>query len=98
VLDRARSVPGVESAAIVDTVPMREGNNQVAFWTSPAMPPANERPIALATSVTPDYLKVMGISLLKGRFFTEHDRLTSQHVFTIDDVLASQAFPTQEPV
>src|SRR5262249_12381630 len=48
VLDRARSVPGIESAAIVDTVPMRQGNNQVPFWTSPAMPPANERPVALA--------------------------------------------------
>jgi len=98
VLDRARSVPGVESAAIVDTVPMREGNNQLSFWTSPAMPPANERPIALATSVTPDYLKVMGISLLKGRFFTEHDRLASEHVVIIDEVLANQAFPRQEPV
>jgi putative ABC transport system permease protein len=98
VLDRAHSVPGIESAAIVDTVPMREGNNQVPFWTSPALPPDNERPIALATSVTPDYLKVMGITLLKGRFFTEHDRIDSEHVVVIDDVLANQAFPGQEPV
>src|SRR5262249_25083809 len=69
-LDRVRGVPGVESVAMVDTVPMREGNNQLGYWTSPAQPSLNELPITLATSVTPDYLKVMGIPLLQGRFFT----------------------------
>ncbi|HLW51583.1 MAG TPA: ABC transporter permease [Candidatus Angelobacter sp.] len=98
VLDRARAVPGVQAAAIVDTVPMREGNNQVGFWNSAAMPPRNEIPLALATSVTPDYLKVMGIALLKGRFFDDRDRMGSQSVVIIDDVLAQQAFPGQEAV
>ncbi len=36
VLDRARRVPGVQSVAVVDTVPMREGNNQVGYWTTRA--------------------------------------------------------------
>src|SRR5262249_49758428 len=63
VLDRASRLPGVQSAATVDTVPMREGNNQLGYWTSPALPSPNELPLTLATSVTPDYLKVMGIPL-----------------------------------
>ena len=32
VLDRARGVPGVEAIGLLDTVPMRSGNNQLAFW------------------------------------------------------------------
>ncbi len=98
VLDHARLVPGVQSVATVDTVPMREGNNQLGYWNSSAIPPVNEQPLALANSVTPDYLKVMGIPLLKGRFFDDHDRTGSEFVVVIDDVLAQRAFPGQDPV
>jgi predicted permease len=98
VLARARRVPGVMSVAAVDTVPMREGNNQLGYWTSAAVPPPDKQPMALTTSVTPDYLQVMGIPLLKGRFFDEHDRLGSESVMVIDDVLAQQAFGGEEPV
>lgn len=97
-LDSARSVPGVESAAIVDTVPMREGNNQVGYSTSPAFLPPSQQPLALATSVTPDYLRVMGIPLLKGRFFDDQDRIGNELVVVIDDVFAQQALGAQDPV
>jgi predicted permease len=98
VVDHARRVPGVESAAIVDTVPMREGNNQIAYWPSASLPPQDRIPEALATSVTPDYLKVMGIPLLKGRFFDDHDRKGNELVAVIDDVMAKSAFGGQDPV
>ena len=98
VLDRARRVPGVESIAAVDTFPMRQGENQLGYWNTPAVPPENQQPLALATSVTPDYLKVMGIPLLKGRFFDDHDRRGRDAVIVIDEVLAQQAFGTRECV
>lgn len=97
-LDRARGVPGVQSAAVVDTVPMRAGYNQVSYWTTPALPQPSQMPLALATSVTPDYLEVMGIPLLKGRFFDDHDRLGNEPVGIIDDVFAQQAFGKEEAV
>ena len=98
VLERTRRVPGVERVATVDTVPMREGNNQLGYWNSPAIPPPDQQPLALSSSASPDYLKVMGIPLLKGRFFDDHDRLGSEHVVVIDDVLAERAFGNQEPI
>jgi putative ABC transport system permease protein len=98
VLGRARRVPGVQSIAMVDTVPMREGNNQLGYWTTPDAPPLNQMPLALATSVTPDYLNVMGIPLREGRFFDEHDHIGNELVVVIDDVLAQHAFGGQEPV
>jgi predicted permease len=98
VLDHARRVPGVQFVALVDTVPMRRGNNQLGYWTTPALPPPNEQPIALATSVTPDYLKVMGIPLLQGRFFNDQDRMGTEPVVVIDEVLAQHAFGGREPV
>ncbi len=98
VLDRARRVPGVQSVAAVDTVPMREGNNQLGYWPSADVPPANKQPMALATSVTPEYLKVMGIPLHRGRFFDDRDRMGSELVIVIDDVLAQSAFGGEDPV
>jgi predicted permease len=98
VLDGARRVPGVQAVTMVDTVPMREGNNQIGYWTTPALPPENQRPIVLATSVTPDYLQVMSIPLLQGRFFTDRDRKGNASVAVIDDVMAREAFGGREPI
>ncbi len=98
VLRRASRVPGVQSVAIVDTVPMREGNNQIGYWTSPDVPPENQQPMALATSVSPDYLKVMGIALRRGRFFNDEDRMGGELVVVIDDVLAQNAFAGEDPI
>jgi predicted permease len=88
----------VESVAAIDTVPMREGNNQIGYWPSADVPPDNKQPMALSTSVTPDYLKVMGIPLRRGRFFDDRDRMGSELVIVIDDVLAQNAFGADDPV
>jgi predicted permease len=98
VLDRARQVPGVQSIAMVDTVPMREGSNSIPYGTTPARPPEDAPPLVLANCVTPDYLKVMGIALLKGRFIDDQDRLGNQSVAVIDEVMAQQAFGGQDPI
>jgi predicted permease len=83
---------------MVDTVPMREGNNQLGYSTTVALPPENQQPITLATSVTPDYLKVMGIPLLQGRFLNDHDRMGNELVVVIDEALAQHAFGREAPI
>jgi predicted permease len=98
VLERARRVPGVQSVATVDTFPMREGDNEQGYWTSADVPPTNKLPFALMTCVSPDYLKVMGISLRRGRFFDDRDVLDAVPVIVIDEVLAQNAFGTEDPV
>jgi predicted permease len=98
VLDRARRVPGVQSVATVDTFPMREGENELGYSTNAAVTPTNKLPFALVSSVSPDYLKVMGIPLRRGRFFVGQDNLGTTPVIVIDDVLARNAFGTQDPV
>ncbi len=98
ILERAHRVPGVQAVTMVDTVPMRAGSNRVGYWTTPVEPPENQQPIVLATSVTPEYLKVMGLRLISGRFLDEHDRVGSQSVAVIDEVMAQQAFAGQRPL
>lgn len=98
IVDRVRGVPGVRSVALADIIPMRPGEDGLGYWTTPAPPPPNQMPIALASSVTPDYLKVMGISLRQGRFFNDYDRMGAESVIVIDEVLAQHAFGGADPV
>jgi predicted permease len=98
ILDRARQVPGVEAIAIVDTVPMREGNNPIGYWTTPALPPEDQQPIVMATCVSPDYFRVMGIPLRRGRLSDERDRTGNEPVVVIDEVMAQQAFHGEDPI
>jgi predicted permease len=98
VLDNARRVPGVQSVAAVDIVPMRDGNNQLGYSTSPDMSPKGKEPTALASSALPNDLDVMGIPLYQGRFFNDQDRLGSQPVIVIDHVLAKDAFGGKNPI
>jgi predicted permease len=98
ILDRIRRVPGVEAAAIVDTVPMREGDNEIGYATMAAAVSDNQQPLVLANSVSPDYLKVMGIALLQGRFFDDQDRQGNESVAVIDEVMAKEAFGPADPV
>jgi predicted permease len=98
VRDSARSVPGVQSVALTDIVPMRVGENNLPYWASPVTPPNNQTPVALASSVTPDYLNVMGIPLRQGRFFNDDDRIGHPLVVVIDEVLAQHAFGHEDAV
>jgi predicted permease len=98
VLDRARRVPDVQFAALADIVPMREGENVLDYRTTPTPLPPGQEPFALASSVTADYLKVMGIPLHQGRFFDEQDREGSEPVVVVDENLAQHAFGRKDVV
>jgi predicted permease len=98
ILDRARQVPGVQSSALSDIIPMRVGINSLGYWTTSSPPRPDQMPVALASGVTSDYLKVMGIPLRHGRFFDDRDRLETEPVIVIDEVLARHAFPNEDAV
>lgn len=97
-MENLRHVPGVQSVALTDIIPMRVGENVLGYRATPTPTPPNQSPLALASAVTPDYLKVMGIPLLRGRFFTETDRLDHYPVVVIDQKMARHAFGNGDPV
>lgn len=98
ILDRVRNVPGVRSVAVADIVPMGTDTEEIGYWTTPSSPPANRVPLSQMNLVTPDYLRVMGIKLLEGRFFDEHDRIGNEPVVVIDEVMARRAFGGRNPI
>lgn len=95
---RIRRVPGVQSVALTDTVPMREGQNVMDYTATSAPLPPSQESEALASAVTPDYLEVMRLPLIRGRFFNDNDKLDTPQVVVIDENLAHHAFAGQDPV
>jgi predicted permease len=93
-----RRVPGVQSVALTDIVPMRVGENVLSYWATATPPPPNQAREALASAVTPDYLQVMRLPLVRGRFFDDNDRLGNPEVVVIDENLARHAFGGADPV
>ena len=98
--DRLASTPGVKAASQTwGAIPMGSDDEEL-FWLDGQAKPANENDMSWAVDyiVQPSYLKVMGIALERGRFFTSQDDEHSPPVAVIDDVFARKHFPHQDPI
>jgi len=80
-------------------VPMAEEDDQL-FWIDGQPKPANNRDMGsvLDYIVDPDYLRVMQIPLLRGRFLTPQDDEHAPLVTVVDEVFARKYFPGQDPI
>jgi predicted permease len=98
--DEIAKVPGIEAVSMQrGGIPMY-GDSEDPFWIEGQPRPARESdmPYGLWYEVEPDYLKVMGIALKRGRFFTEQDNERSPLVTVIDEDLAQKYFPDEDPI
>ena len=96
--DNMKGAPAVQSVALTDIVPMREGENVLDYRATAAPLPPSQESEALASAATPDYLQVMGLPLRRGRFFNDNDRLGNPPVVVIDENMARHAFGGGDPV
>ena len=98
-LERLRTLPGVQAADFTYIVPLKSRDNVAPFWIGSQMPAVvRAAPRMMVFDTGPDYLRAMSIPLLRGRFFTEDDTSKSPCVAAIDDVLASTYFRGQDPL
>ena len=97
-LDRIREIPGVQAADFTNVVPLSEHDNGGPFWVGAQQSTSmQDAPHALYFETGPEYLQVMHIPLLQGRFFTSADNSASEPVVVIDSVLAHTYFPHKDP-
>lgn len=98
--DEIASVPGVSSISLQRGGLPLQGDSDDPFWIEGRPKPERESdmPWALWYEVEPDYLKTMGIPLLRGRFFTDRDNENSPLVTVIDQSLADKYFPHEDPI
>jgi putative ABC transport system permease protein len=98
-LDRIRAIPGVQAADVTTLIPLSAQMNSIPFYINSERPASfAEAPRALLFSVGPDYFRVMGIPLIRGRFITKSDNMKSPQVAVIDTALARAYFDSTDPV
>jgi putative ABC transport system permease protein len=99
VVQRVQALPGVSSAAVGNNLPMGNDNWNASFAVENLqVGPDEPSPHGDPHMISPDYFQAMGIPLLRGRFFTEGDSKDSLPVAIIDETLAGQYWPDQDPV
>lgn len=98
-LTRVASIAGVQSVALTNVIPLSGEDHELGTWVGRGpQPPPDQMSSALVYISTPGYLRVMGISLHNGRFFTDRDTASSTPVVVIDDVMAEHLFPNEDPI
>jgi predicted permease len=98
---RIAGVPGISAVSFVDgSVPMTGDDDEELFWLQNEPKPSDENDMhwALRYMIEPDYLKVMRIALVRGRFVTDADHEKSPPVAVIDEDFAHQFFGDANPL
>ena len=98
-LAQVQAQPGMQDTAVAVPLPIVNGKINLGFDIVGA-PPASAAESRLAdyASVSPEYLRVMGIPLLAGRFFNQQDILSAPRVSVISKTFAQRYFPNQDPI
>ncbi len=96
VLKRIANLGGVTAVGLVNWLPMSDA----LAWGDFKLPGRQLPPDASANkpAVSPGYFRAMGIPLLRGRSFDEHDTMKSAPVAMVDESFARRFWPNQDPI
>jgi len=97
-LNALQNVPGLESSTISGDVPLNGGNRTLYARGDRDVPPIEQRANGPSHDIAPRYFKTLGISLLTGREFNEHDTADSQKVCLISQAGAKKVYPGENPI
>jgi predicted permease len=100
VLRRTGALPGVQYVAVGagNGVPLIGPHNSNAFTIESQAGEDSNPPRAQVSVVSPDYFRVLGTPLVRGRFFAESDEGQALRVTLIDEGMASRYWPNEDPV
>jgi predicted permease len=102
VLERVKALPGVESAALIDWLPMSQerADSPTRGFTIAGRPATlgGEKLNAFYSAISSDYFRVMQVPLLKGRAPSEQDTYSTPWVVVINQSMARKFWPNQDPI
>jgi len=98
-LERVRSVPGVESAALGHHVPLGIASHSSDVVIDGYAMPEGKRSLSVATGLVGDgYFQTMGIPLIRGRAFEAHDNGAAPKVVIINQAMADKYWPGADAI
>ena len=100
IVERLARIPGIDAVALTSTVPFSDMLLDSSPFTIPGAPPLpdGQSRHANAIAVSPEFFRAIGVTLMRGRPFTDVDREDAPKVVVVDEQLAKQYFPTSDPI
>jgi len=98
VLDTVEQIPGIQTAGLTDVLPFGQQNDREYFTIENRPLPPGQALVADFRRVSPRYFNTMGIALLQGRLLTDRDVRDAPLAILIDETLARQYWPGENPV
>jgi putative ABC transport system permease protein len=95
---RVAALPGVVSVGSTNILPLAGNYSCDGFQVDARPKPAGEYPCAETRSITPDYFRAMGVRLIGGRFFSDRDIEGTRRIVIINEAMARQYWPGEDPV
>ncbi|HEY2378195.1 MAG TPA: ABC transporter permease [Gemmatimonadaceae bacterium] len=96
-VDAVHAIPGVASVGLVNRIPLSGGQTNPVHIDHPTARP-DELTNVDSRTVSPDYFETMGIALVAGRGFTEHDDADAPLVAIVDERLAREMWPGESAI
>jgi putative ABC transport system permease protein len=100
-LERLSEMPGVESVAANNSppfVPQRPWNRSQVVGETQPIAAQSLNPVANFQTVSTDYFRVLHIPLVRGRFFSDGDKLGAPRVCIVSERLAKAVWPNEDPI
>ncbi|HKY27853.1 MAG TPA: ABC transporter permease, partial [Pyrinomonadaceae bacterium] len=98
-VQRVESVPGVDSAAVINYLPLGSANSSDAFLVEGTPePPPGEEFLGRYRVCSPKCFETLGIRLISGRTFTEEDRPGRTPVIIVNQTLANRFWPSGDAI
>jgi len=99
VLQNVRALPGVESAAVIDDIPLNnEGSHQPIAIEGRPVVPMSEQPEVDVRLISTGYMNAMHIPVLRGRDFSDTDIAGRPAAILISESMARQFWPGEDPL
>ncbi len=92
-LDRLGALPGVNRVALAETTPLSDNHSQTTF----SLPGRLQRSVEM-NYVSPSYFETFGLTIARGRTFTEDEVRNDAHVVVVTQAVARRFWPDADPL
>lgn len=98
VLAQVRALPAVQSAGVVDDIPLSGGSHQPIAIDGRPVVAMSEQPEVDVRMISPGYMQAMRIPIVRGREINENDAAGRPGVVLVSQSMAQQFWPGEDPI
>jgi len=98
VLDRVAALPGVQAVGGVSSLPLSGSPGRTSFTIEGRSTDGGDVPTTEASLVTPGYFRALGVELVRGRLFDDHDDARAPAAVVVSESFARQFFAVEDAI